>query len=106
MRERGGEVVSLPEAAPEYFSARITGRINLCFRKMCLKKKKLCRVFCGFEWNRKRTDLLYLDEEKWDGSDFCRVASNPGYIICSQRVMDLIKKEKIKGFSIEPCGGE
>ena len=89
----------LPEGAPEYVLARVRGRIELDLPKMGLKKKKLCRVCGGFEWNRQRLSPLLLDASTWDGSDLCRIDSIPGYVICTDRVVALVKKQKLKGFS-------
>ena len=89
----------LPEDAPEYVLARICGRIDLDLPKMGLKKKKLCRVCGGFEWNRQRLSPLLLDASAWDGSDLCRVDSIPGYVVCTDNVVALVKKQKLKGFS-------
>ena len=89
----------LPEDAPEYVLARICGRIELDLGKMCLKKKRLCSVCGSFEWNRQRLSPLYLDASTWDGSDLCRVNSIPGYVVCTDRVVALVKKQKWKGFS-------
>ena len=89
----------LPEGAPEYVLVRICGRIDLDLPKMGLKKKKLCRVCGGFEWNRQRLSPLLLDASAWDGNDLCRVDSIPGYVICTDNVVALVKKQKLKGFS-------
>jgi hypothetical protein len=89
----------LPEVAPDYLLARICGRIELDLPKMGLKKKKLCRVCGGFEWNRQRLSPLLLDASAWDGSDLCRVDSIPGYVVCTDNVVALVKKQKLKGFS-------
>ena len=89
----------LPEGAPEYVLVRICGRIELDLPKMGLKKKKLCRVCGGFEWNRQRLSPLLLDASAWDGNDICRVDSIPGYVVCTDRVVALVKKQKLKGFS-------
>lgn len=88
-----------PDAATGYVLARISGKIELDFAKMCLKKKRLCAVCGSFEWNRQRFHPLYPDESTWDGSDFCRVASIPGYVICTGKVVELVKTQKLKGFS-------
>lgn len=95
-------VQTLPATDPGYVLARIGGRIELDLAKMCLKKKKLCPVCGGFEWNRQRLYPLFLDENTWDGSDICRVRSIPGYIICTNRVVALIKRRGLKGFCFKP----
>ena len=66
---------------------------------MGLKKKKRCRVCGGFEWNRQRLSPLHLDASAWDGNDLCRVDSIPGYVICTDNVVALVKKQQLKGFS-------
>ena len=90
-----------PDNAPRYVLAKISGRIELDLPKMCLKKKKLCSVCGSFEWNRQRMYPLFLDESAWDGSDLCRVDSIPGYVVCTARVVELVKKQKLKGFSFD-----
>ena len=91
----------LPDNAPRYVLAKISGRIELDLPKMCLKKKKLCSVCGSFEWNRQRLYPLFLDESAWDGSDLCRVDSIPGYVVCTAKVVELVKKQKLKGFSFQ-----
>jgi len=101
-KEINGILVPLPETAPNYVLVQITGRIDLDYRRMCLKKKKVCRTCGGFEWNRQRMYPLSMDERTWDGSDICRNESIPGYILFSKAAADLVKKHKLKGFSLEP----
>lgn len=72
---------------------------------MCLKKKKLCKVCGSFEWNRQRLCPLYLDEGAWDESHICRVASIPGHVICTERIVPLVKKHKIKVFRFQALSG-
>lgn len=95
------EPVELPEDAPPYVLAEICGRIGLDLEKMHLKRKKLCQVCGSFQWSRRRLDPLILDAEHWDGSDICRVADIPGQIICSERVVKLVKAQRLRGFSFE-----
>ena len=92
------EALPLTDAPPQYMLAQISGKIELDFKKMGLKKKKLCASCGRFEWNRQRLYPLFLNEETWDGSDFCKVESIPGYIICTNRVVQLVKEQKLKGF--------
>lgn len=101
MREQNGELVALPESAPQYLLVQIDGRIELDLGKMFLKRKKHCKSCGSFEWNRQRFRPLFLDEEGWDGSDLCRVADIPGYIICTERIVKLVKEKKLKGFSFK-----
>lgn len=101
-KEENGTPVSLPGAAPGYVLAQVTGRINLDLGKMFLRKKKVCRGCGGFAWNRQRLRPIHLDESTWDGSDICRCASIPGWLIFSEAAAELIRKEKHKGFVFEP----
>ena len=97
------EPVQGPEVV-RYRLVGVSGRVDLDLPNMCLKKKRLCSTCGGFEWNRQRMPKLCLDEQTWDGSDICRVTSIPGYVICSEAVVSLVKKEKLKGFAFEPIG--
>ena len=101
LREREGGLVPLPEAAPEYLLAELDGTIELDLEKMCLKKKRLCSSCGGFDWNRQRLHPLYVDEKSWNGRDLCRVASIPGYIVCTKRVVELVRKQKLRGFAFQ-----
>lgn len=101
MREQNGELVALPESAPQYLLVQIDGRIELDLGKMFLKRKKLCKSCGSFEWNRQRFRPLFLDEEGWDGSDLCRIGDIPGYIICTERIVKLVREKKLKGFSFK-----
>lgn len=100
-KEENGVLIPLPENAPNYVMVQITGKIDLDYEKMGLKKKKVCSTCGSFEWNRQRLYPLYMDEHTWDGSDICRNQSLPGYIIFSKVAVELIKKHKLKGFCLK-----
>ena len=102
MKEQSGQRIPLPENAPRYMLLQIAGKIDLDHQKMCLKKKRLCRTCGSFEWNRQRFHPLYVDEGTWDGSDLCRIGSIPGYLVCTEKVVKLIRENKLKGFAFEP----
>lgn len=102
MKEKNGELIPLPQDAPQYVLVEVSGRIDLNFQKMCLKKKGLCKVCGSFEWNRQRLYPLFVDERTWDGSDLCRIESIPGYIVCTDQVVQQIKRHKLKGFTFQP----
>ena len=97
-----GTEVPLPESAPDYYQVTISGTVDLDLPQMCLKKKRVCPDCGGFSWNRQRMPKMFLDESTWDGGDLCRVASIPGYVICSETVVTLVKKHQLKGFAFEP----
>ena len=105
MREKNGELLPLPENAPRYMLLQVAGMIDLHLQKMCLKKKRLCKTCGGFEWNRQRFHPLYVDDRTWDGSDLCRIASIPARVVCTEKVLNLIKENKLKGFAFSPCEG-
>lgn len=97
-----GTEVPLPDTAPAYYLVTITGTIDLDIPKMCLKKKRVCRTCGGFEWSRQRMPKMLLDSSTWDSSDFCRIASILGYVICSDKIVSLVKTHRLKGFAFEP----
>jgi len=84
-----------------YNNVHINGRIELDFKRMCLKKKRFCPICNQFEWNRQRFPPLIIDPVSWDGSDLCRVSSRPGEIICTDKFVKIIKRNKLKGFQFE-----
>lgn len=43
-----------------------------------------------------------IDESQWDGSDFFFVWPMPGYIFCTERVKDYVRKQRLKGVDIVP----
>ena len=86
---------------PNYYSLDITGKVDLDFAKMCLKKKRKCASCGKFDWNRQRLSPMFLDETTWDGSDLCFVQSFPGFKVCSERMKDLAEIHKLTGFSFE-----
>lgn len=102
LREVDGSLLPLPESAPDYVLVQITGKIDLDYSKMGLKKKKLCSSCGGFEWNRQRMHPLYLNKSTWDGSDICRNTSVPGYIIFSEAAVESVRRNKLKGFGFDP----
>lgn len=83
---------------PQYFAMEISGRVELDFVTMQLKKKKLCPECGQFGWNRQRMDPVILDEGSWDGCDICRVKSLPGFFACSERFAEAVKDYKLTGF--------
>lgn len=100
-RERDGALMPLPEEAPGYVLAELDGTIDLDLGKMGLKKKNRCSVCGGFDWNRQRLHPLIPDRETWNGRDLCRIASIPGYIVCTDRVVELVNKHKLRGFAFD-----
>lgn len=83
---------------PQYFAMEISGRVELDYVAMQLKKKKLCPECGQFDWNRQRMAPVILDEGSWDGCDICRVKSLPGFFSCSERFAEIVKEYKLTGF--------
>lgn len=105
MKEKDGELVPLPENAPGYVLIQVKGKIDLHLQKMCLKKKRLCKTCGSFEWNRQRFYPMCVDNSTWDGSDFSRIASIPAHVVCTEKVVNLIKENKLKGFAFQQING-
>ena len=86
---------------PEYYIVHVSGRIDYSFKRMFLKKKKIC-VACGqFDWNRQRHYPVYLDLNTWNGEDICLLTSSTGVKLCSEKVKKVVKKHKLTGFGFE-----
>lgn len=87
-----------------YYVATIVGRVELNFRSMQLKKKRLCKKCGQFEWNRQRLSPIIVSEDSWDKTDFCRITSMPGHIVCSEEVVKLVKHNQLTGFVFREIG--
>lgn len=87
--------------APNYWKLNISGRVDLDMKAMFLKKKHRCDKCGQFVWNRERLYPMYLDPNTWDGSDLCRITSIPGHVVCSDKLVRLIKKYSLKGACLE-----
>jgi hypothetical protein len=68
---------------------------------MQLKKKRVCPSCGQFEWNRQRLPAMILNVSSWDGSDICRLASIPGFIVCTDKFKTIVQNNQLKGFSFE-----
>lgn len=90
----------------KYYSLIISGKVDLDFQTMGLKKKRECKNCKQFEWNRKRFPKIMVDEKSWDGSDLCKVSSLPGYYVCSPKVVSIIEKAKLTGIELIQCAYE
>lgn len=97
------ELVSFANANEtiNYYIAEIYGRIDLDLKSMQLKKKHLCHSCGQFEWNRQRLTPVIVSPQSWDGSDFCRISSIEGYVVCSEKVVRLVKENRLTGFEFQ-----
>lgn len=87
--------------APKYVHLEITGQADLDHAAMQLKKKRACPACGQFEWNRQRLPAMILNTSAWDGSDICRLASIPGFIVCTDKFKAIVQNNQLKGFSFE-----
>lgn len=86
---------------PNYYSLNVSGRIDLNFASMHLKKKRLCPQCRQYEWSRNRLEPLILDYTTWDESDICLIDSIPGFRVCSETFMHVVQNNQLKGFSFK-----
>lgn len=88
--------------SPTYYSLSISGRIDLDLSAMHLKRKRLCSLCGQFDWNRMRIHPFILDQSSWSGTDICLLSSFPGFKICSERFVEIIRSYSLSGFDFEP----
>lgn len=95
-RERSKTLNNEPRT---YFSLSITGTIDFDLKAMTLKRKRYCPSCEQFEWNIQRLYTLkpVFDMNTWDKSDLCRIASFPGFIVCSEKLKNLIEEHALTG---------
>lgn len=84
---------------PNYFSLEVSGHIDLDFKLMHLKRKKLCPICHQFEWSRQKIDPIVADNHSWDGSDLCILSSMPGFIMCSKTIVNIVHDNDLTGVS-------
>lgn len=99
--ENGKSNAELDTDGPEYYSVTLKGSIDFDYDSMFLKKKKYCSVCGQYELNRQRLYPMYVDRTSWNGCDLCSLKTFPAQIICSEKIMRLVKKYKLKGFTLE-----
>lgn len=96
--QHDGELIEPNDTILDYWFVQITGHIELKFSSMRLKKKRKCECCGQFDWNHQRFYPLILDTCTWNGSDICRITSIPGYIVCTDTVVGLVKEHSLSGF--------
>lgn len=90
----------LTDLPVRYYAVNITGQIDLDEKAMHLKRRNVCPVCGSFSWNREKMYDAYFDENSWDGSDFCQVKQTGKCHICTQGVLNVIAKKKLKGITL------
>ena len=84
---------------PTYYCLNISGRIDLDFDAMHIRKRRMCPRCGQFEWSRMKLDPVVLDLSTWNNADLCLVDSIPGYRVCTEKMKRIIQKNRLSGFS-------
>ena len=94
----------LIEDTHSYYLLDINGSIDFDLKAMSLKKKNMCAACGQFDWSRQRLSIIktILDIDTWDNSDLCRIASFPGYIVCSDKVKSIVEENGFTGIVCQP----
>ena len=85
------------EKVPQYFYLLVSGRISLDYTAMRYRKKNHCTVCGSYVWSRQNVGESALDHGSWDGADLCCLTDFPNFVICTQRVINLVRAYKFKG---------
>ena len=84
--------------APQYYYLYVDGRISLDYNAMHYKKKNFCSDCGSYNWSRQKIGESVLDHSSWNQCDICKLIDYPNIFICTQKVIDVIKKYNLKGF--------
>lgn len=87
---------------PTYYKVKFGGSIDFDYSKMFLKRKRVCSACGKYDLNRQRLYPVFLDNKLWDGSDLCSLTTLPNSLYCTDTVVQLVKKHKLKGFDFHP----
>lgn len=101
LTDKGKGCIERDENAPKYFSVKLSGSIDFNYPAMFLKKKKYCPSCGKYELNRQRLYPFIVDRNTWDGSDMCSLITFPAFVICTDKIVQLVKSNKLTGFSFE-----
>lgn len=93
----GGAFVELKDI-PNYYKVTFEGKVDFDYPAMFLKKKKICAACGQYDLNRQRLYPVFLNSESWDGKDMCSLITCPKELYCTEKVAQLAKKYKLKGF--------
>lgn len=89
------------EDAPTYYVVNIYGEIDYDYKSMFLKKKHVCNECSQFELNRQRLYPTFFNISTWDKHDLCSLSTFPGRKVCTEKVVDVVKKNGMTGFEFE-----
>ena len=95
---------TLTEQDACYYLLNIIGSIDFNLKAMSLKRKNQCSDCGKFDWSRQRLAIIktIFDMDTWDNSDLCRIASFPGYIVCSDKVKSIVEENGFTGIVCQP----
>lgn len=85
---------------PNYYYCYVTGKISLDYLAMHYRKKNICSECGQYSWSREKIGQSVLDYTTWDNSDICKLTDYPNMFVCSQKVIDVIKHNNLKGAMI------
>lgn len=85
----------------QYYCVKLSGHIDLNYSSMFLKKKKKCDICGKFELNRKRIHPFIVNKSTWNGCDICYLETFPAVTICTEKIVRIVRKYKLKGFKFE-----
>ncbi len=85
--------------APQYYYLYVDGSISLDHNAMHYKKKNFCPECGSYNWSRQKIGESILDSSSWNQFDICKLVDYPNIFICTQKVIDVIKKYNLKGFT-------
>ena len=83
---------------PKYYYLYVNGSISLDYGAMHYKKKNYCPDCGTYNWSRQKIGESILDHSSWNQCDICKLVDYPNILICTQKVIDVIKKYNLKGF--------
>ena len=86
--------------APHYYFLTVTGSVSLDYDAMRYRKKNVCPDCGSFRWSRQKIGVSALDYTTWDGADFCKLVDYPNIFLCTNKAVDVIKANKLKGFTV------
>jgi len=97
--ESCGKNLIKPTDIPQYYYITVQGTVSLDYQAMHYRKKNICDTCGGFSWSREKIGESFLDAATWSGHDLCKLTDYPNVFICTQKVIEVIKKNGLKCFA-------
>lgn len=100
LRRDGLQIKNIAVEPPNYYRLFIDGKAELHEKSGIVLVEK-CEV-CGYQKYRPKDKnnffpTLYLKDGSWDGSDLFRVKEFPAVVFCSERFVEIYKKNNLTG---------